>query len=105
MSKEKPTEDSEDAYSKDLSDPTKMNSAFCASTTNMSVQSIGDMHKYEKVMTLFNELPNIYETSNVSIIGSTSNNMYSGDEFDDNQEIEKPKSSDTPSTSMTKAQK
>ena len=58
------------------------------------------MGKYEKVMTIFNELPNIYET-----IGSTSNNMYSGDEFDDNQEAGPNKKFDSPALNMTKDQK
>jgi hypothetical protein len=47
-------------------------------TTAMSTISINEMHPYEKVMEIMKEFPNLNET-----VGSTSNNLYSGDEFDE----------------------
>ena len=49
-------------------------------TTAFSVQSFGDMHPYEYAMEMTKVFPNVYET-----VGSTSNNIYSGDEFEDDE--------------------
>ena len=46
----------------------------------MSVQSFSNMHPYEKVMEIMKEFPNLNATN-----GSMSNNVYSGDEFEDDQ--------------------
>ena len=81
MKKESPLKadaKSDEKINEQFSNASKMN------TTAFSAMSIGDMHKYEKAFTLFNELPGIYET-----VGSTSNNLYSGDEFEETQVIEK----------------
>ena len=65
----------------------------------MSTISINEMHPYEKVMEIMKEFPNLNET-----VGSTSNNLYSGDEFDEDQISKKQKSVDTPTT-MNRAQR